>query len=101
MRQVAERLYSASRICALRSKRSLSPSSVAVLGWMTGTQDGPFGPYPPSGKAFRVRQIHTYAFDDQGRIANHVAVRDDVAMLDSSATGRTDRDRRSRGALKK
>jgi predicted ester cyclase len=54
---------------------------VAILGWMSGTQEGQFGPHPPSGRSFRVRQIHTYGFDEQDRIANHVAVRDDVAML--------------------
>jgi nogalonic acid methyl ester cyclase / aklanonic acid methyl ester cyclase len=58
---------------------------VATLGWMSGTQEGQFGRFPPTGRTFRVRQIHTYGFDEQGRIVNHIAVRDDVAMLQQLA----------------
>ena len=38
-------------------------------------------PFPPSGKTFRARQIHTLRFDDQQRVIEHLAVRDDVSML--------------------
>jgi steroid delta-isomerase-like uncharacterized protein len=82
MRQVAQRLYSAFPDMRFEIEEIfVAEQRVATLGWMSGTQEGQFGPYPPGGKAFRVRQIHTYGFDEQGRIANHVAVRDDIAML--------------------
>ena len=82
MRQVAERLFSAFPDMRFEIEEIfVAEQRFATLGWMSGTQEGQFGPFPPSGKPFRVRQIHTYGFDDQDRIANHVAVRDDVAML--------------------
>jgi len=54
---------------------------VAVLGWMNGTQEAQFGPFPPTSKSFRVRQIHTFRIDEAGKLTEHLAVRDDVAML--------------------
>ena len=59
----------------------VSDNRVAILGWMNGTQEGQFGPFPPSGKPFRTRQIHTFRFNDAGLVTDHTAVRDDVSML--------------------
>jgi hypothetical protein len=70
-------LSASARACATKRQRACRISNGATRG----TQEGQFGSHPPSGKTFRVRQIHTYGFDEQGRIANHVAVRDDIAML--------------------
>ena len=54
---------------------------VAVLGWMSGTRRGQFGPFPASGKAFRGRHVHTFRFNGQRKLTEHLAVRDDVSML--------------------
>ena len=82
MRQVAERLYPAFPDMRFEIEEIfVAEQRVATLGWMSGTQEGQFGRFPPTGRIFRVRQIHTYGFDEQGRIVNHIAVRDDVAML--------------------
>ncbi len=59
----------------------VADNRVAILGWMSGTQDGQFGPFPASGMKYRARHIHTFRFDDQGRMTEHLAVRDDVSML--------------------
>ena len=81
-RQVAARLYEAFPDMRFEVEEVFTADHrVAVLGWMNGTQTGQFGPFPPNGKGFRVRQIHTFRFDDQRRLTEHLAVRDDVSML--------------------
>ena len=81
-RQVQERLYAAFPDMRFEIEDVFtSENRVAVLGWMNGTQEGQFGPFPPKGQAFRARQIHTFRFDEAGLLIEHLAVRDDVAML--------------------
>lgn len=80
-RQVTARLYEAFPDMRFEIEEIfMADDRVAVLGWMNGTQEGQFGPFPPSGKEFRVRQVHTFRFDDQRRLTEHLAVRDDVSM---------------------
>jgi steroid delta-isomerase-like uncharacterized protein len=81
-RQVATRLWTAFPDMAFEVEEIFTASNrVAVLGWMTGTQEGEFGPFPATGKSFRVRQIHTFRVNDDRKLIEHLAVRDDVAML--------------------
>ena len=81
-RQVVGRLFEAFPDMGFEIEEVfVADARVAVLGWMSGTQEGPFGRLPPTGKRFRARQVHTLRFDDHGRIAEHLAVRDDVSML--------------------
>jgi predicted ester cyclase len=81
-RQVPERLFAAFPDMRFEVEEIfVTEQRVATLGWMSGTQEGQFGKLPPSGRSFRARQIHTYGFDEQGRILDHLAVRDDIAML--------------------
>ena len=81
-RQVQERLYAAFPDMRFEIEDVFtSENRIAVLGWMNGTQEGQFGPFPPKGQSFRVRQIHTFSFDEAGLLTEHLAVRDDVAML--------------------
>lgn len=75
MRQVAERLYSAFPDMRFEIEEIfVAEQRVATLGWMSGTQEGQFGRFPHTGRTFRVRQIHTYGFNEQGRIVNHSAL---------------------------
>jgi steroid delta-isomerase-like uncharacterized protein len=81
-RQVATRLWEAFPDMRFEVEEVfVAADRVATLGWMNGTQKGQFGPFPPSGQKFRARQVHTFRFDDQGRLTEHLAVRDDVSML--------------------
>ena len=81
-RQVTARLYEAFPDLRFEVEEVfVAENRIAALGWMSGTQEGQFGAFPANGKTYRVRHIHTFRFDDQGRINEHLAVRDDVAML--------------------
>jgi steroid delta-isomerase-like uncharacterized protein len=81
-RQVATRLWTAFPDMSFEIEEVFTAENrVAVLGWMSGTQEGQFGPFPAKGKSFRVRQIHTFRVNDEGLLIEHLAVRDDVAML--------------------
>jgi len=81
-RQVAARLYEAFPDLTFEIEEIfVAENRVAVLGWMNGTQKGQFGPFPPTGKAYRTRHVHTFRFDDRGMVKEHLAVRDDVSML--------------------
>lgn len=82
MKQVGERLWAAFPDMRFDIEEIfVSDDRVAVLGWMNGTQEGQFGPFPPSGTAFRARQIHTFRFNHDQMLDDHTAVRDDVSML--------------------
>jgi predicted ester cyclase len=59
----------------------IADGRIAVLGWMSGTQTGQFGPFSPSGKSYRARHVHTFRVDERGKLTEHLAVRDDVSML--------------------
>ena len=81
-RQVAARLYEAFPDLRFEIEEVfVAENRFAVLGWMNGTQEGQFGPFPATGKSYRVRHVHTFRVDDQGKLTEHLAVRDDVAML--------------------
>lgn len=81
-RQVMTRLWSAFPDMSFDVEEVFTADNrVAVLGWMSGTQEGHFGPFPPKGKGFRVRQIHTFRINADRKLTEHLAVRDDVAML--------------------
>jgi len=81
-RQVMARLYEAFPDLRFEIEEIFAADDrIAVLGWMTGTQQGQFGPFPPTGKAYRTRHVHTFRFDDQRKLKEHLAVRDDVSML--------------------
>jgi steroid delta-isomerase-like uncharacterized protein len=81
-RQVTARLYEAFPDLRFEIEETfVADDRVAVLGWMSGTQKGQFGPFPPSGKTFRARHVHTFRFDDRRKLTEHLAVRDDVSML--------------------
>ena len=56
-------------------------SKVVCIGVMTGTHDGPFHGIPATGRPTAARQIHVLAFNDTGLITEHLAVRDDIAVL--------------------
>ena len=56
-------------------------SKVVCIGVMTGTHDGPFHGIPATRRRTAARQIHVLTFSDTGLITEHLAVRDDVAVL--------------------
>jgi steroid delta-isomerase-like uncharacterized protein len=81
-RQVATRLWSSFPDMRFDVEEVFTAEQrVAVLGWMNGTQEAQFGPFPATSRSFRVRQIHTFRVDEDGLLTEHLAVRDDVAML--------------------
>lgn len=53
---------------------------VSVLS-MDGTNDGPMGPMPPSGKRFSLRGVQILRFDDDGRIVTHDNFYDQLSVL--------------------
>ncbi len=59
-------------------------SKVVCRVTVTGTHEGPLEfvkfPLPPTGKSFRATHIHVYRVES-GKIAEHWAERDDLAML--------------------
>jgi predicted ester cyclase len=56
-------------------------SKVVCIGVMTGTHDGPFHGISAMHRPTAARQIHVLTFNDTGLITEHLAVRDDVAVL--------------------
>jgi steroid delta-isomerase-like uncharacterized protein len=54
---------------------------VVCIGTMTGTHDGPFMGMPPTHKRTSARHIHVLTFNDAGQISDHLAVRDDIALM--------------------
>ncbi|WP_367323361.1 ester cyclase [Streptomyces sp. HUAS ZL42] len=55
--------------------------AVVMRNWYAGTHQGPFMGHEPTGRPFRFRQMHWMRFDDEGRVAEHWGVRDDMAHL--------------------
>lgn len=53
---------------------------VAVHCTWSGTQQGPYLLAPATGKRFSVQHIHIFRLAD-GKIAEHLAIRDDLGML--------------------
>jgi predicted ester cyclase len=54
---------------------------VVCIGIMQGTHDGPFQGIPATNRQTRSRHIHVLRFNGDGLITDHLAVRDDVALL--------------------
>jgi steroid delta-isomerase-like uncharacterized protein len=61
---------------------------VVCIGIMNGTHDGPFMGMPPTHEQTSTRHIHVLTFDNDGQISDHLAVRDDIALL--RQVGRTE-----------
>ncbi|MEJ7631530.1 MAG: ester cyclase [Rubrobacteraceae bacterium] len=53
---------------------------VAVRIVHTGTHEGPFRGMPPTGRRFEQQQMHVLRLEN-GRIAEHWAVRDELGMM--------------------
>ncbi len=54
---------------------------VVCIGIMNGTHDGPFMGMPPTHERTSARHIHVLTFNAAGQITDHLAVRDDIALL--------------------
>jgi predicted ester cyclase len=54
---------------------------VVCVGMMSGTHDGPFQGIPATHQRTVARHIHLLTFDNAGLITEHLAVRDDIALL--------------------
>ena len=81
-RQVNERLWSAFPDLSFEVEDVLvADDRVATIGTMRGTHRGEFMGLPPTNKRFEARQVHRLRFNDEGNLTEHLAVRDDVAML--------------------
>jgi steroid delta-isomerase-like uncharacterized protein len=81
-RQVNERLWAAFPDLTFEVEDVfVADDRVASIGTMRGTHEGEFMGIPPSGRRFEARQMHRLRFDEEGRLTEHLAVRDDVAML--------------------
>jgi predicted SnoaL-like aldol condensation-catalyzing enzyme len=59
---------------------------VALRCHMSGTHVGEFFGLAPTGRRFRVQQIHTFRIDG-GRVAEHWACRDDAGMMRQLSAG--------------
>jgi predicted ester cyclase len=53
---------------------------VVVVTYMCGVQAGFFLGIEPTGRGFRQRQVHIFRIDAEGRVAEHLAVRDDLGL---------------------
>jgi predicted ester cyclase len=54
---------------------------VVCIGIMSGTHEGPFMGNPPTHNHTSARHIHVLTLNDAGQITDHLAVRDDIAVL--------------------
>jgi steroid delta-isomerase-like uncharacterized protein len=55
--------------------------TVALRGTMTGTHEGELVGIAPTGKRVAAQQSHWFRVEEDGKIAEHWAVRDDLGML--------------------
>ncbi|MFO5197646.1 ester cyclase, partial [Salmonella enterica subsp. enterica serovar Typhimurium] len=53
----------------------------AVRLRITGTQDGPWGPVPPTGRRLEFEEILLLTFDAQGRVRHQRGIVDNLAGL--------------------
>ena len=75
------------RTCASNSSRWSERETKAVcIGIMHGTHDGTFQGIPATNRQTRARHIHVLTFDQDGLITDHLAVRDDAALLKQLGT---------------
>ncbi len=78
---VVDRLGSSFPDVSWRVDRTIEAGDQVWLeATMSGTHRGPVLGFPPTGRRFEVRQVHMLRLED-GRIAEHWAVRDDLGML--------------------
>ncbi len=56
-------------------------NQVVCIGVMTGTHDGTFHGIPATHQPTATRHIHMLTFNDTGLITEHLAVRDDLTLL--------------------
>jgi steroid delta-isomerase-like uncharacterized protein len=81
-REVNQRLWSAFPDLEFEVEDMLvADDRVAVIGMMRGTHRGEFMGIKPTNKRFEARQMHRLRFNDEGKLTEHLAVRDDVAMF--------------------
>jgi steroid delta-isomerase-like uncharacterized protein len=81
-RQVNQRLWTAFPDVTFEVEDVLvADDRVAAIGTMRGTHKGEFMGIPPTGKRFEARQMHRLRFNDERKVTEHLAVRDDVAMF--------------------
>jgi predicted ester cyclase len=63
-----------------------SGDRVVIVTYMSGIQTGQFLGIPPANRAFRQRQVHIFRIDAAGKVAEHLAVRDDLGLRRQLAT---------------
>jgi len=81
-REVNQRLWSAFPDLEFEVEDMLvADDRVAVIGMMRGTHRGEFMGIKPTNRRFEARQMHRLRFNDEGKLTEHLAVRDDVAMF--------------------
>jgi steroid delta-isomerase-like uncharacterized protein len=82
VRQVFDRLWAAFPDIEFEVQDVITDGrKVVCVGMMSGTHAGGFQGLEPTGKRFEARQVHILTLDEQGKMTEHLAVRDDVAML--------------------
>ena len=81
-RQVVERLWNALPDAHFEIEHLASDANMVIcIGTMSGTHEGMLLGVPATGRRVRWRQCHLYRFDDDGRMVEHDAIRDDVGLL--------------------
>jgi steroid delta-isomerase-like uncharacterized protein len=53
---------------------------VVVLAYMSGRHTAPFMGLPPTGRSFRQRQVHLFRMDQENKVREHLAQRDDLGL---------------------
>jgi predicted ester cyclase len=53
---------------------------VVVVVYMHGRQTATFFGIPPTGRAFRQRQVHLFRLNPEGKVTEHLAQRDDLGL---------------------
>jgi predicted ester cyclase len=53
---------------------------VVVVTYMSGAHVAPFLGLPATNRTFRQRQVHLFRIDDQNRVSEHLAQRDDLGL---------------------
>jgi steroid delta-isomerase-like uncharacterized protein len=82
MRRTFERLFQGFPDMHFECEEMIADGGkVACVGTMSGTHTGEFMGMKPSGRYFEARHIHVISFDDERRMCEHLAVRDDMTML--------------------
>jgi steroid delta-isomerase-like uncharacterized protein len=80
--EVFERLWAGSSDMHFEIESMIAEGNrVVCVGIMHGTHDGTFQGIPASNQPTSARHIHVLTFDGRGLIVEHLAVRDDIALL--------------------